>query len=558
MSMTATISEERGGYTASGTARRSADTPGATSPALPAGDTGAPAVPKAGAATSKDASAGPAHARSRVRPPSSIIHPRTLPPANPAGAVPPPPRLTEGQLSALWRGQRFPAGALVTRQGVPVRVIFPGRPGRGAGPDFRGALIAGPSGVQARGDVELHVRSSLFRAHGHGGDAAYANVVLHVVFEDDTGEDTPLPGGGRAPVVALAPWVATRARELEAWLVRPQLWREPCHDAVGRLGKDGVIAALDAEGARRFDAKAARFAAAAARDGTAQALYAGLLEAMGYGGNAAGMAALARLLPWARLELAAGDGIHGDDRRTCYGAAPDCGHRQRRDVYEALLLGSAGLLPTQRSDGPAGGGTGAATGAAIDDAHIATLEAAFAAARLPSLGEGAWKLWGVRPENAPARRIAGAAALLARLASPTEMLAIAGLAEADGVVAALRAEADGYWRDHYDAGSPPCRLPPAIVGRSRALEIAVNVVLPAAAACGDAALAAAARALYARLPRPAAYGATRFIEEALASDGRRVPITARRAQGLLALQRDWCSQGGCGRCALSERLEPRT
>ena len=25
--------------------------------------------------------------------------------------------------------------------------------------------------------------------------AAYAGVILHVVFEDDTGADTPLPGG---------------------------------------------------------------------------------------------------------------------------------------------------------------------------------------------------------------------------------------------------------------------------------------------------------------------------------------------------------------------------
>ena len=110
--------------------------------------------------------------------------------------------LSESQLFEVWRGQRFPEGALVTRHGVPVRVIFPGRPGRGPGPDFRGATIAGPSGVPLRGDIELHVRSSLFRAHGHASDGAYANVILHVVFEDDMGVDTPLPGGKTAPVVA--------------------------------------------------------------------------------------------------------------------------------------------------------------------------------------------------------------------------------------------------------------------------------------------------------------------------------------------------------------------
>ena len=98
--------------------------------------------------------------------------------------------LDERQLSLLWRGQRFPAAALVTRAGVPVQVIFQGRAGRGPGPDFRGALIAGPSGLPLRGDVELHVRASSFRAHGHDRDPAYANIILHVVFDDDDGADT--------------------------------------------------------------------------------------------------------------------------------------------------------------------------------------------------------------------------------------------------------------------------------------------------------------------------------------------------------------------------------
>src|SRR4051812_29616797 len=31
-----------------------------------------------------------------------------------------PKTITESQLAAIWRGRRFPAGALVTRHGVPV------------------------------------------------------------------------------------------------------------------------------------------------------------------------------------------------------------------------------------------------------------------------------------------------------------------------------------------------------------------------------------------------------------------------------------------------------
>jgi hypothetical protein len=170
---------------------------------------------------------------------------------------------------------------------------------------------------------------------------------------------------------------------------------------------------------------------------------------------------------------------------------------------------------------------------------------------VPSLGPAAWKLWGVRPANAPARRLAAAAQLFAGL-PPAALLLLAGAPtarEAMAPFAALRA--GGYWRDHHDPCAGPSALPEAQVGRGRALEILVNVVLPAAAAHGDAALGASARRLYAALPRPGAYGATRHLERTLAAQGERIPLNARRTQALLALARDWCAQGGCGRCPLS-------
>jgi hypothetical protein len=102
-------------------------------------------------------------------------------------------------------------------------------------------------------------------------------------------------------------------------------------------------------------------------------------------------------------------------------------------------------------------------------------------------------------------------------------------------------------------------MPPALIGRSRAIEMLVNVVLPIAAATGDSVLSSEARALYARLPRAASYGKTKFIENALASMEMPLRINARRAQGLLELERNWCTQNGCGRCSLSAppSVDPR-
>ncbi len=80
--------------------------------------------------------------------------------------------------------------------------------------------------------------------------------------------------------------------------------------------------------------------------------------------------------------------------------------------------------------------------------------------------------------------------------------------------------------------------------------MAVNVVLPYAAASGDAALARQAEALYGCLPRPAAYGAVRHLDRALRQDsgqalGGAVRVDARRQQGMLQLVRLYCTQGGC-------------
>jgi hypothetical protein len=374
--------------------------------------------------------------------------------------------------------------------------------------------------VTLRGDVELHVRASSFISHGHATDLAYRNVILHVVFEDDVGRDTLLPGGGTAPVVALAQWVSRRAGELQHWLERPLLWQEPCHDAVLRLGADGVAAALDHEGDRRFEERVERWRDEVSMLGIEQALYAGLLEALGFGGNSAAMRALAKLLPW--HELDAWSGVL--DRR--------------RDRMIGLLLGAAGLLPSQR-----------ASSGAIDS-YVAELDAGLSP-RVEMMKQDAWKLWGVRPANHPVRRIAAAASLLSRLGRPSVALGALDAVRVNNAIAPLLVKADGFWVNHYDVCSAPCILPAALIGRSRALEMLINVVLPIASASGDAALDAQARALYARLPRPAAYGSTKFIENALGSAGIPVQINARRAQGLLGLNHDWCTQNGCGRCVLS-------
>jgi hypothetical protein len=209
--------------------------------------------------------------------------------------------LSEADLSRLWEGQRFPPEALRTREGRAFRVIYRGRRTGGPGPDFKDAVI-GTREELLRGDVELHVRSSDFRRHGHQRDPAYDSVVLHVVFHHDEGGDTELASGRQAPVAALADWADGRAAEIERWLAQPALWREPCTSAVHRMTSRGVGEALDRLGDMRFRARVAAAGKALKAGITPDSLaWAWTVEALGYGGQRELMAAVAAGAPWEPL-----------------------------------------------------------------------------------------------------------------------------------------------------------------------------------------------------------------------------------------------------------------
>ncbi|HET9476054.1 MAG TPA: DUF2851 family protein [Dehalococcoidia bacterium] len=378
------------------------------------------------------------------------------------------PRLTEADLVHLWEGQRFPPQALRTTAGMPLRAVYRGRRNGGAGPDFRDAIIASPDGL-LQGDIELHVRSSDYRRHGHHLDPAYDGLALHLVFHYDGEGDTELACGRRVPVVALADWASRRAREIRRWLERPVTWEEPCRSAVTRLGAKPAGAALERLGDMRFRARTASYAQRFRLAGMDQALWEGILESLGYGGGRELMRSLAARAPW-----------------------------------ETVASKMTGARPSRRS--------------ALAEAM---LREGVADAGAEGLARG-------RPGNTLDVRLRGAAALAGRFLARGPWESLRGPVE-DGRMGALL--------DLLTVAGA--------IGRSRAIETAVNAVLPCAAAAG---LGAQAETLYARLPLPARYGNVSHIHNAL---GDAVPVNARRQQGMLYLLREYCSQGGCGRCPLS-------
>ncbi len=91
--------------------------------------------------------------------------------------------MRESWLHYLWKTKRFPL-ELKLVSGEALHIIHPGYNSSESGPDFFNAQIQ-IGGLIWSGAVEIHIKSSDWFAHQHQFDAAYSNVILHVVYEHD-------------------------------------------------------------------------------------------------------------------------------------------------------------------------------------------------------------------------------------------------------------------------------------------------------------------------------------------------------------------------------------
>ncbi len=93
--------------------------------------------------------------------------------------------MKEDFLHYLWKFKKFDLLNLRTFTGEEITIIHVGQYLELAGPDFFNAQITIGNQKWA-GNVEIHIKSSDWYVHHHERDAAYENVILHVVWENDT------------------------------------------------------------------------------------------------------------------------------------------------------------------------------------------------------------------------------------------------------------------------------------------------------------------------------------------------------------------------------------
>ena len=397
------------------------------------------------------------------------------------------PAIPERLLWKLWKRRAARQDEFRTGAGGRIRVLYPGRAGTSAGPDFRDALLEVEGLGLVRGDVEIHLKQRDWAAHGHGDDPNYNGVVIHGALKVDSPE-TALHSGTTAPLVSLSGLLDGADGESAApdddAPTTDGLWELLARRGYSRPGSAAETGRLlDRAGDERFRRKAALLGRFAGEQGPEQTLYEALLEGLGYRHNQQPFVKLAHLVPVAALRRA---------------ALPVLA-QQRPMVLRHWLLAVSGLTD-------------------VDAAAPLRLPPGLG----PAMSRRDWHLFRVRPANHPTARIEGAAELVARF---LERGLLTGLAEAAGSPSQLTAALTVGGRS--DGAAP--------IGAGRARDLAVNAVLPLLHAIdGDA--ESPYLATFRRFPKLQGNEVVREMAAQLLPEPWRAEISnARRQQGLLHL-----------------------
>lgn len=424
---------------------------------------------------------------------------------------------SEKQAVLLW--QQMVGQQLTSSRHGTLSVIYPGRANGDSGPDFRDAVIETASGIN-KGDVEVHLNSRDWYGHAHHTDIGYNNVILHVVMWHDGNSATLLQSGSSIPVLCLA-----EALRQQAYLLPHRL---PCFHILERMDRQALAAYLAIAGEERFKQKAIALEARLRREEAGQVLFSGIMRALGYAKNTQPFEELAGRMPVKSLE--SGEGL---------------------DLKKALLLGTAGLLPSQRWQGER-----------PNDGEALKLERIWhpEGSQRETMTADDWNLTHIYPNNSPVRRIVAQGHLLERyreeglLAGMMRLVMQAPLTKKSSALDdGLAMVDDGYWGDHFDFGTTGETRVSALLGNSKAGEIIVNVILPFAFCWGQSvnspALERKAMELYRNRPGLTGNCITRHMARQFGLEEPSA-FTARHQQGLLHIFRCYCREGRCSLCPI--------
>ena len=351
----------------------------------------------------------------------------------------------EKLMQYVWKHRLWRSEDMVTNTGKKVRVVDPGLLNTDAGPDFFNAKIE-IDGHMWVGNVEMHYRATDWKRHHHDSDKAYDSVILHVVAKDDA--PVRRTNGELIPQLVLE--VSPQFNADYASLVGATI-EVPCATKIKQVPHLTIVEWVEGLAFERLNGKVERIHQLldSFNGSWEDVCYVTLARNFGFGINNDAFERLARRTPLRLL------GKHSDSVLQ----------------IEALLFGQAGMLDAQKPG---------------MDSYYNQLctEYAFLSNKfqLTPMEKESWKLFRIRPQNFPYRRIA----MLAQFIEGGFRM-MNRILEAEGekeMRALFEVELSGYWTKHYTFGKPNERAT-ATLSRSSIDIILINTVAPLLYAYGE-------------------------------------------------------------------------
>ena len=321
---------------------------------------------------------------------------------------------------------------------LPIYIYQVGLHNQHSGPDFFNAKIKIGHTIWA-GNIEIHLKSSDWNKHGHHKDAAYNNVILHVVYENDelilNAKAQPIP------TLELKHCIHKYVLYNYQNILKSKGWI-PCSQQINTVNKTTIKLWLDRLVYERLERKSSDIKTILVENNNdwENTFYQLLFTHFGLKTNALPFELLAKNTPLKIIEK----------------------HANPIQI-EALLFGQAGFLNDH-----------------IQEAYCLKLVKEYQFLKnkfkLTPLNKSIWKFLRMRPANFPTIRISQLANLLSK--TPRLFNAVIEATSCQEVANLFTSTASKYWDTHYQFGMESTHKQIKKIGASTLNNIMINVVVP--------------------------------------------------------------------------------
>ena len=420
--------------------------------------------------------------------------------------------MKESLLHFVWKTKRFDQKLLKTTNGQLIEILHFGHHNPNSGPDFLDARIKIGETYWA-GNVEIHVKASDWYKHQHEKDAAYQNVILHVVFEED--QSVYHPNQKLIPTLVLQGRIHPEVVNRYYQLLKSDTI-VPCGALIHSVEPSKVDLWLDRCLIERLESKANTINKSLKdlNSDWETVLYQCLAKSFGQKVNAWPFLRLSQSIPLTVI------------RR----------HGNRPKEVEAIFFGVAGLLPEESTE-------------PYVNQLINTYTFLKHKYQLVDLPTTIWKFSRLRPANFPTVRIAQFVQLITRTdALFSKIMATRSIEELKNL---FSLKASPYWDTHYQFGKRSKKLVKHL-GKAALNNTIINTAIPMMFSFGkytqNEVLVERAISFLSLLPAE---------QNTLISSWSKMSIKAQSAyqsQALIHLRKEFCNNYQCLNCGIGNAL----